>query len=244
MFCAECGATVNSFDQVCSACGSKVEQERPVTTPAYQKPGFGVLSVTRTVLKALSEGKIIRSSIAIVLQVAAVLVLLGGLLALIQILKFSFQFPSATATIGGLVVAVLLVAAVFAVSQIYLFRSQSIRELEDSPFTVVPILSILFRTAGETYAVIALAVGVGGCLFTWLSGMSPRSLLAGLGEFMPSMPAGGESFLDGLMFLATLAGAAFVSLVVFYALAELVVVMVDIAINIRRMAKREAPLSS
>jgi hypothetical protein len=196
------------------------------------------------VLRSLSEGQIIRSSIAIVLQVAAALVLVAGLFALIQILKFSFQFPSATATIGGLFVAVLIVAATFAVSQICLFRAQSIRELEDSPFTVVPILSILFRTTGETYAVVAIAVGVGGCIFTWLSGLNPRLLLSGIGEFMPSIPAGGETFLDGLIFLATLAAAAFASLVVFYALAELVVVMVDIAINVRRLTQRENPLSS
>ena len=61
---------------------------------------------------------------------------------------------------------------------------------------------------------------------------------------MPSIPAGGETFLDGLIFLATLAAAAFASLVVFYALAELVVVMVDIAINVRRLTQRENPLSS
>jgi hypothetical protein len=246
MFCAECGATLSSLDPACSVCGTRVEQDKPVpvTVAANRKSGFGVLGITRAVLRALSEGRVIRSSIAIVLQVAAVVVLLGSLLALIQILKLSFQFPSAAATVGGLVVAICLAVAVFAISQIYLFRAQSIRELEDSPFTVVPILSILFRTTGETYAVLALAVGVGGCAFTWLSGMSPRSLLSGLGDLLPNMPAGGESFLDGVIFLAALAAVAFLALVVFYALAELVVVTVDIAINMRRLAKREAPSSS
>lgn len=177
MFCAQCGASVNPSDQVCSACGAKVAQEKPATVPWHRKPGFGVLGITRTVLRALSEGKVIRSSIAVVLQVGAVFVLLAGLYGLIQVLKVSFQFPSATATIGGLFVAVLLGAAAFGVSQIYLFRAQSIRDLEDSPFPVIPIVSILFRTAGETYAVVALAVGVGGCLFAWLSGISPGTLL-------------------------------------------------------------------
>jgi hypothetical protein len=253
MFCADCGGRLNSLDKTCPTCGAKVEQDQsvsvpvtvhPVTVQLDRKAGFGVLSITRTVLMALSEGRVIRNSIAIVLQVAAVLILLAGLLALIQILKLSFQLSSATATVGGLVVAIFVAGAVFAVSQIYLFRAHSVRQLEDSPFTVVPILSILFRTAGETYAVLALALGVGGCLFTWFSGMNPRSLLGGLGDLMPNMPAGGASFLDGLIFLATLAAVAFLSLVIFYALAELVVVTVDIAINIRRIAKPEAPSSS
>ncbi len=247
MFCAECGATLNSQDRICPACGARVEQPAAapvaaahVSVPAYKKAGFGVLGITRTVLKALSEGRIIRSSIAIVMQVVAVLILLGGLLALIQILKLAFSLSSATATVGGLVVAVCVAAAVFAIAQIYLFRAQSVRELEDSPFTVVPILSILFRAAGETYAVLALALGVGGCIFTWFSGMSPRSLLGGLGDAIPGMPAGGGGFLDGVIFVVVLTVVAFLALVVFYALAELVVVTVDIAINIRRMARREA----
>lgn len=61
---------------------------------------------------------------------------------------------------------------------------------------------------------------------------------------MPSMPAGGASFLDGLIFLATLVVAALASLVMFYALAELIVVVVDIAINVRRLAKHEASVSA
>jgi hypothetical protein len=205
--------------------------------------GFGLLAITQSVLRALSEGSVIRSSIAIVLQIVAVLVLLGGLLALIQILKFSFQFPAAAATAGGLVVAALLAIATFGVSQICLFRAQSIRELGDSPFQIIPILSILFRGAGETYALSALALGLGGCLFTWLSGTSPRALLSGLGEFMPFMPAGGEGFLDGLVFLAVLGALAFVGLVLMYAWAELMLVGVDIAINVRQLVKRESPLS-
>src|SRR5580700_1435128 len=130
MFCAECGATVSSQDVTCRACGARVEQVRPVApvaaarvavpaaVPAYRKSGFGVLGITRTVLQALSEGKVIRNAIAIVMTVVAVLILLGGLLALIQILKLSFSLSSATATVEGLVVALFVAAALFAIAQI------------------------------------------------------------------------------------------------------------------------------
>jgi hypothetical protein len=175
------------------------------------------------------------------MRVGAVLILLGGLLVVIQILKMSFQISSAMATIGGLMVAVLLAVAFFAVAQIYLFRAQSVHDLEDSPFTIIPIVSILFRASGEAYAVGALAFGVGGCLFTWLSGMSPTMLLPGLGGLMPPIPGlnemGGQSFVSGLVFLVTMIIAAFGALVAFYALSELVVVLVDIAINVRRLVK-------
>jgi len=249
MFCGECGAQINASDRACPACGAKVQPEGggTLSISALTKPGFGVLAVTRTVLVALSQGKVIRSSIATVMQIGSILVLLLALLALVSILKASFQLPSAAATVGGIIVAALLVAALFAVAQIYLFRAQSVRGLADSPFTVVPILSILFRAAGETYAVIAASYGIGACLFTWLSGMSPATLVSGFGPFLPSLPGSGEaggSFLDGLIVLATSLIAAFLALIVFYALAEMVVVGVDIALNVRKIENRESGVAA
>ena len=252
MFCTECGGSISTADRVCPSCGARTENDRPaparslavgrkMAVGAYKQPGFGVMPVTRVVLSALAEGNVLRNAIALVMRVGAVLILLGGLLLVIQILKMSFQLPSATATIGGLLLAVLLAVACFAVSQIYLLRAQSVHDLEDSPFTVIPILSILFRASGEAYAVGAIAFGVGGCLFTWLSGTSPTMLLSGLGGFMPPFPGlnelGGQSFVSGLIFLVTMIIAGFTALVVFYALSELVVVLVDIAINVRRLVK-------
>ena len=252
MFCTECGGNISAADRVCPSCGARAQDDRPapvaVPRPArpiavadYKKPGFGVIGITRVVLGALAEGKVIRNAIALVMRIGAVLILLGGLLVVIQILKMSFQISSAMATIGGLMVAALLAVAFFAVAQIYLFRAQSVHDLEDSPFTIIPILSILFRASGEAYAVGAFAFGVGGCLFTWLSGMSPTMLLPGLGGLMPPIPGlnemGGQSFVSGLVFLVTMIIAAFGALVAFYALSELVVVLVDIAINVRRVVK-------
>lgn len=249
MFCTECGGSVSASDKVCRACGARVQEAeakapQPVvirSTAAYKRPGFAVMGITRTVLGSLAQGKFIRTTVAIAMQVAAVVVLLAGLLAVIQILKLAFNMPEATATIGALFLAIRVAAALFGVAQIYLYRAQSVRDLEDSPFTVIPILSILFRTTGEAYAVFAVAFGIGGCLFTWLSGMSPRMLLAGMGDFLPPMLAGGGSspFVDGLLFLVVMVMAAFGSIVAFYALAELVIVLVDIAINVRHMATRQ-----
>src|SRR5258708_15706858 len=257
MFCTECGGNINASDRVCPSCGVRTrEAPAAVVVPRvaravasdYSKPGFGVIGITRAILGALAQGGVICNAIALGMRVGAVLILLGGLLVVVQVLKQSFQISSATATIGGLLVAVLMAAAFFAVSQIYLFRAQSVYDLEDSPFTIIPILSILFRASGEAYAVGALAFGVGGCLFTWLSGMSPMTLLSGLGGFMPPIPGlnelGGQSFVSGLIFLVTMIIAAFGALVAFYALAELVVVLVDIAINVRRLVKGQSPAAA
>jgi hypothetical protein len=254
MFCTECGGNINASDRVCPSCGARAQDDRPAPMAAprvarpvaadYAKPGFGVMGITRSVLGALAQGRVIRNAIALVMRIGALLVLLGGLFVVIQVLKMSFQISSAAATIGGVLLAVLMAAAFFAVAQIYLFRAQSVYDLEDSPFTIIPILSILFRASGEAYAIGAIAFGVGGCLFTWLSGMSPTMLLSGLGVLMPPIPflgeMGSQSFVSGLVFLVSMIVAGFATLIAFYALAELVVVLVDIAINVRRLVKGQA----
>jgi hypothetical protein len=257
MFCGECGASIGPQDRACPSCGAPAQIDphphAAVSMAAIPRSGFGVLGITRGILNALSEGKVIRRSIAVVLQIGAVLVLIAALVMLVLILKQSFQAgTSAGATVGGIIMALLLAAALFGVSQIYLFRANSVRELADSPFTVVPIVSILFRAAGESYAVVGLALGVGGCVFTWLTGANPGGLLTVIGSnFGPFTPAlagqtGNGPFLDGLVFLAGLAIMAFVALVSFYALAEMVVVIVDIALNVRKIENRDvaAPASS
>ena len=250
MFCGECGASIGPQDRACPTCGAPAQVDphprSAVRMAAIGRPGFGVLGVTGGILNALSEGKVIRKSTAIVLQIGAVLVLLTALVMLVLILKQSFQSgTSAGTTIGGIILAILLAAALFAVSQIYLFRANSVRELDDSACTVIPIISILFRAAGETYAVMALALGLGGCVFTWLSGANPGTLLtaigSNLGPFAPALAGetGNGPFLDGLVFLAGLAVMAFIALVSFYAVAELAVIIVDIAINVRKIESRD-----
>lgn len=242
MFCPQCGAQLNPNASVCSACGATLDFEASAPVGFSKRSAFGVLRPTTTILSTLSQGKVIRSSISAVLQLGAVLVLIGALLAIVQILKLSFQMQSAAATFGGVLFAILLAAGLFGVSQVYLYRAQSVRQLDDSPFTVIPIVSILFRAAGETYAIIAIAGGIGGCLYTWLSGSSPATLVPNLGPFAPNL-AGAETgngpFLDGLLLFAGLAVMAFVSLVLAYALAEIVVVIIDIALNVRRIENRE-----
>lgn len=250
MFCGECGAPIGPQDHACRSCGAPAQADpharAVVTMAAIPQSGFGVLRITRGTLNALAQGKLIRRSIAVALQIGAVLVLVAALVMLVLILKQSFQTgTSAGATIGGITMALLLAGALFAVSQIYLFRANSVRELDDSPFTVIPIVSILFRAAGETYAVVALALGIGGCVFTWLSGANPGTVLTAiggnLGPFAPNLAGetGNGPFLDGLAFLAGLAVMGFLTLVSFYALAELVVMIVDIAINVRKIESRD-----
>ena len=194
------------------------------------------------VLDALGDGRIIRKGVSTALQVLAVLDLLGGAYLLVEILKAAFQMPT-DGTIGGLLFAVIFLGTVLAIAQILWYRAASVRNLGDSPFTVIPVVAVLLRTAGEVYATAGVSVGVGGCLFLWLAKGNPMGLLQGLGGVLPSASAD-ASFLGGIMFLLYLSVASFFMLIVFYFLAESIVVTVDIARHVRQLVRQGAPGSS
>ena len=237
MFCENCGKNIPDTATVCPHCGqfTGVSPAPSPPSPAPKQAPGRALFFFRPVLEALDQGDVIRTSVVFALRAFGVLTVLAGLYFLIEILKISFQFPT-QGTIAGLLVAIILAAAVASVFQILFYRAESVRDLGQSPFTIIPIFSILFRTLGESYATLSVAVGVGGCLFVWLSGMSPLRLVPGLGEMLPA--ATGGTFLDGVLFLLWSVVASFVSLVVFYFLAEAVVVLVDIARNIRLLVQQ------
>jgi hypothetical protein len=195
------------------------------------------------VLDALSSGKVIRKAVTLALQVLGILTVLGGLYALVNILRVSFQAPTTDFTLGGLVLALIFLAAVACVAEIFFYRAGKVKELVDSPFTVIPIVSILFRAVGEIYATLCVAIGVGGCLFVWLAKANPLSLLGGLGEFMPTVLAQ-ETFVGGLLFMVYLCLVGFVMLVVFYFLAESTLLLPDIAMNIRLLRGAVAPAAA
>ena len=237
MFCENCGKSISDSAILCHHCGQSTGvTPAPIARPAAPKqPLVRPLLFFRPVLEALDQGNIIRTIVVFVLRALAVLTVLGGLFLLIEILKLSFQLPT-QGTIGGLLFAIIFVAAIASLFQIFLYRAESVRDLGESPFTVIPIFSILFRTFGEANATFGVAAGVGGCLFIWLSGVSPARFLPGIGELLPSVSGG--TFLEGALFLVWSALVSFAFLVGFYFLAEAVVVVVDIARNVRLLVQQ------
>lgn len=202
-----------------------------------------LLTFLHPVLRALDDGNSIRAVASQVLRALAVVTALVGLLALIQVVKVSFQFGSTAATLGGLLLAAMLVAATLAVVQAMLYRAQTIHLLGRSTFTVIPIVSVLFRLSGEVYAIVGLSLSVGACVFTWLVGFSPRDLIGGLSLFLP-IPSAGGTFVSGLLVLAVGAGVSILVLVVSYFMAESSLVLVDIAGNIQRLSSLPRAASS
>lgn len=164
----------------------------------------------RPVLKALENGKVIRSSVAAIVSMIAVSSLIGGLYLIVRTLETSFQMP-AEGIIGGLVLSLIFAVAALIIFQVLWYHASEVRARVDSRFTVTPVISILLRMLGEIYAVLAVGIGMGGCVFLWIIGYNPMYLLPEFANFFPGF-SGEGTFVGGLTFLLYLVIAAFVSL--------------------------------
>lgn len=190
----------------------------------------------RPILESLDRGQFIRESVALALRVLAILGAIASLFLLIEMIKLSFRLPT-EGTVGGLLLSVLFAASVVLIVQILFARASHITLLADSPFTVIPVFSLVLRATGEVWAALTAAVGLGGCLFIWFAKLNPLQFLGGIGGFVPSYSTEG-TFLGGLLFLVYLLLFSFVTLMFFYFLAESTVLIADIALSLRKMVNR------
>lgn len=252
MFCENCGQSVPDSAAVCKFCGQTFNGAAETSESPQSKSFPGsmaarkleeadallVFPASRIVLGALERGSVIRRIVALVLRLVGILIVLGGVYGLVDILKLSFHL-STQGTLGGLVFAVIFVAGIVAMLQICFYRAGNVDRLGESPYPVMAVFSVGFRTIGELYAVLLATVGLGGCLFLWFSGFDPMTLLSMLGNFLPFVPSGSGTFLDGAKFLITMLLLAFGFLLFFYFLAEAVLSIADIAKNVRLLAKAD-----
>jgi hypothetical protein len=207
----------------------------PAAAAAVAKAEASGMFFFYPVLKALNDGRIIRRAVIIVLQILAVLSVLGALFLVFTSLS--------GATLPTILAMVVMLAAILCVAQIFWYRAASVRDLEAEPedhfgakFTVIPIASMLFRMVGEVSATMLVGAGIAAFLIGILSSSSS----GGMAIPMPGLPfpMGGSGIGPALISLVGMGAAAFVSIVVFYLLAESTVVMVDVAQHIRILVKQ------
>jgi hypothetical protein len=201
------------------------------------------------VLDSLNTGGFIRKVVATAIQIAGAFFLLTGLIACFGVLAGAFRGEQPAKVMFGLVLfALILLAGLAAVAQVFWYRASAIKSIDNSSgFVIMPIVSQLFRMTGEIYATLAVCIGIGGCLAMWFADINPLGMLGGFGPSLMMGPMGGSSFgggggSGGFMAGLTLAVmgclGGFAMLVVFYFLAELSVVTASIARDMRALAAK------
>lgn len=187
------------------------------------------------VLEKISQGQFFRKAFAITLQILAAVIAIAALVAWITVWKSISEF-SAEAIVGIIIFQLLFVIAVYMVIHILLIRAGNINELPDSDYTVIPIVSITLKLIGEVYASFVTVISVAGGVLSWFIGSGAFYMVKRPSLLIPSYGSG-EGFWGGLVFIAGGLFSAIVGLVIFYFLAESVIVAVDIARNIKKIAK-------
>jgi hypothetical protein len=169
------------------------------------------------------------------MRIGGVVGLLGLLALASTIVKGAFAGEGVQRATAMLILAAMLALFGVASCLIQFYRAASIASLGESPFTVIPIVSIYFRLLGEVYGLFLVMVGVGSCLFIWLTGNSPSGLLGPLSPTLVGEGLGlvGSAFLNGTVALVAGFFVGFVVLLAAYLLAEYIAVIPDIARNVR-----------
>jgi hypothetical protein len=227
MYCRKCGIENPDQAKFCSGCGSQLGAGAAAMKNVALEKYFFMTAV----LQLISQGSFFRKAFAVVLRVLAAVVILAGFLGWISVWRVVSR-ASFEEVVGVVIFQLLFVVAIYMVAHTIFIRATDIAELPDADFTVIPIVSISLKLFGEVYACFAAIVSVAGGILMWFIGSSASYLLRGSAHLFPNL-GGGVGFLGGLLFIAGGLLAAFFALVFFYFLSEAVVVLVDIAKNIK-----------
>lgn len=187
-----------------------------------------------SILDSLNKGSLIRGIMAALFRLIGILVFIG-------VVYLFFSTISNAPDFWFVLLLLFVLAASFLIAQAWFYHAKVIVGFEDTDYSVIPIVSNLFRAIGETYAIFATAVGVGATLMYWFSNyggmMYDFTRYLYLLPLSGLLPFGSESrFIAGVVFLITLLITAYVILLITYFLAENILVLVDIAKNTKMMS--------
>jgi zinc-ribbon domain len=183
-----------------------------------------------TFLNLASKGSFFRKIIATVLKVGAVLLVIGGVVAVVEVLRFILRLPTA-GVLGGIIFEALFVVAVYLVAHITWIRAGDIARLPESKFNIIPIVALLVKMFGEIYSAAGAVIAVGAGVFVWFAGPQVQYFLQQSMPFFPSSSSTNQSFVAGLLVIAYGLLICFSILVLSYFVSELVLLGAQIERN-------------
>lgn len=194
----------------------------------------------------LSGQKNLRNLCTLALRITAVAAAVLGLIAWIYGWIIIFQAGSYYSGVqlgwvfAGVLIEILMVAFFYMLIHLLWLRAETVQNLPESDYTVIPVISVFFKLIGEIWAVVftmsSLVIGL-SMLFGVGNMISAFGFFGAMGE---GLPFGLSSLLNGLGvfggFAVILFGAlkGFGFLIFFYFLAEVVMVFADIARGVKK----------
>lgn len=182
-----------------------------------------VLFVPRA-LAILSRPGFLHRAIAVGLRVAAVLLVLLGIVTLFDIIKLTLALPAAK-TLGGVFLLLLHAIALYVAAHLLITRAQAIQDLPAGPYAALPAAPLLCRLAGEAYAGFVMPLAVGSALFIWFTNQGVARVLGSTAEWLPRVAD--ASFVSGIKLLVLGGLQSLAVLVVCYLLSDLLALYLE-----------------
>lgn len=258
MFCPKCGQQNPDDAAFCRSCATPIspvaeEPQHPIS-PALQStppgmptpqpasaastqvrasaPSVSSLLFMSRLIEYVSHGTLFRRIVAGFLIACGVLAAIAGVAA--GVVEFiGYIRYGGLAILGGLIAMLLMFLTAYMSAHTYFIRARSVRDIPEGEYTVIPIMSVLLKMSGELALISLLSAGIQGTLATWFMGTNPLRGVAGYGYGYGYGMTAGEGFIVGVLFLLASAIIGFIVLLVYYLLSELVVILADIARDVR-----------
>lgn len=266
MYCPTCGSQNPDGAAFCSSCATRLQLDTdaalsravpPVQVPPIafaqpsSAPSSGSSFDTRDalfmprLLDYISHGVLFRRIVAGFLMAGMVVTIIAGLISA-ALGGYSYFRMGGVAILGGVLSIPLALVATYALAHILLIRARTVRDIPETEYTVIPIMSILLKLTGELGFVGAVFAGCQGLLSALFLSANPLGGL--LGQYVGYGLFGGygygmgaaEAILIGFAFLTIAVVYGFVVLLFNYLLSELVVIAADIARDVRTLRHSQA----
>ena len=166
---------------------------------------------------------------AVTLRVAAALIVLLSLAIVFKVGKITFELDH-NRVLGGILFEVFFVLGVYATVHTILIRARDIEMVSGIESYSISVLTLVLRLLGEAYCVFVGLLSIGGGLFVWFTNQSLGNVLGPLVRALfPTV--GDDSFMGGIEFMASGVLIGLGALVLSYAAAQALGLLVRPARN-------------
>jgi hypothetical protein len=172
----------------------------------------------RALLDRLTQPVFFGRIIAVALRVVAALIGLFSLTVFFKVGKLTFELPAEHA-VGGVLFEVFFVLAVVAAIQVLLLRANNIEEPKGGDTYAIATISLLLKLVGEMYCAFVALVAIGGGLFVWFTNQGLERVLGPVKAIVSEF-GGDPTFMGGIQFMAAGVFTGLAVLVVTYAAAQ------------------------
>jgi hypothetical protein len=188
-------------------------------------------------LEELDNGTILKKIFTLLFEsVGWILLILLPLISIVSVFK-ALQMPGINFKIVVVLIVMFVLVCSFGyiVSQIHFYHSRKIRRLPPSPFTITPVIIEIIRMTGEILAAFMIMSGIISTAVAILVNFNDYTFTEfSFSNYFPSFIEGPYGILIGLL-------VGFFTLILFYFFSEIYYVLIDIALNIRRLNKPDSP---